>query len=147
MKPALRFGVADDKEFIMSLEKDALRHPWPDDAVCDLLSCGKREGPAYKFAIIAEESGYIGISAVLDEAEVGNIVVAASKRNHGIGKSLLEAAVDELRCSGVKVLYLEVESGNTPAVRLYEKMGFKVYNTRENYYGQGLDALLMKKIL
>lgn len=147
MKPGLRFGVPGDKEFIMSLEKDALRHPWSGEAIEELLSSGDGGGNAYKYAIVADGCGYIGISTVLDEAEVGNIVVAPAKRNSGIGRSLLEAAVDELGRAGVKVLYLEVESGNAPAVHLYKKLGFEVYNTRENYYGQGLDALLMKKVI
>jgi len=78
---------------------------------------------------------------------VGNIVVAPSKRNKGIGRDLIEAACEELKANGVTVLYLEVESGNAPAVHLYEKMGFAVYNTRKDYYGQGFDALLMRKLL
>lgn len=147
MKAGLRFGVPEDKDLIMALEKDALRHPWSDDAVSDLLHYEGQEGNAYKFAVIAENSGYIGVSAVLDEAEVGNIVVDPAKRNKGIGKELMEAACDELKARGVNVLFLEVESGNAPAIHLYEKLGFTVYNTRENYYGQGLDALLMRKML
>jgi len=147
LRAGLRFGVPEDKDFIMALEKDALRHPWSEEAVSGLLSHDTETGNSRKFAVIAEDAGYIGLSAVLDEAEVGNIVVAPSKRNKGIGRDLIEAACEELKANGVTVLYLEVESGNAPAVHLYEKMGFAVYNTRKDYYGQGFDALLMRKLL
>ena len=131
----------------MALEKEALRHPWSEEAVNGLLHYDGKADNTLKFAVIAEGAGYIGISAVLDEAEVGNIVVDPSKRNSGIGRQLMEEAMEELKAKGVSVLFLEVESGNAPAIHLYEKMGFTVYNTRENYYGQGLDALLMRKSL
>ena len=39
---------------------------------------------------------------------------------------------------------LEVEERNSPAIRLYEDLGFMVLARRRNYYGSGLDALVME---
>jgi ribosomal-protein-alanine N-acetyltransferase len=41
----------------------------------------------------------------------------------GLGRALLQAAIALLRTSGAKRLYLEVEHGNEPALKLYRDFG------------------------
>ena len=53
------------------------------------------------------------------------MTVAESCRGAGIGRRLLEKAVAESRASGAHRLYLETNDKLTPAVRLYESMGFR----------------------
>ncbi len=40
--------------------------------------------------------------------------------------------------------FLEVSEHNTPAIKFYEKMGFKQIHSRKNYYGHGDKALIYK---
>ena len=40
-------------------------------------------------------------------------------------------------------IYLEVESSNTAAIRLYEAQGFRSLDTLADYYGVGRSALHM----
>ena len=47
----------------------------------------------------------------------------------------------------VKELELEVKSGNTPAICLYESLGFERTGLRTAYYQDGSDAVLMTKKL
>jgi ribosomal-protein-alanine N-acetyltransferase len=42
-------------------------------------------------------------------------------------------------------MMLEVGVENAGAIALYEKLGYQRISTRKNYYGQGLDALVMRK--
>ena len=42
-------------------------------------------------------------------------------------------------------MMLEVGVENTGAIALYEKLGYQSISTRKNYYGHGLDALVMRK--
>ena len=42
-------------------------------------------------------------------------------------------------------MMLEVGTENTSAIALYEKLGYQTIATRKNYYGQGLDAFVMRK--
>ena len=59
------------------------------------------------------------------EFEVGKMTVAESCRGAGIGRRLLEKAIGEALASGARRLYLETNHKLTPAVRLYESMGFR----------------------
>ena len=55
--------------------------------------------------------------------------VAPEHRGRGIAQALLARAVDWARQRGAKAVELDVTAGDTPAVRLYRKMGFR--ETRE----------------
>jgi GNAT superfamily N-acetyltransferase len=57
--------------------------------------------------------------------EVAKMAVAESARGAGIGRCLLEHTIAEARASGAASLYLETNRKLTPAVRLYESVGFQ----------------------
>ena len=50
--------------------------------------------------------------------------VAPDTRRQGVGRALLEAVVGWARSAGAHTLVLDVTSGNSEAVRLYERAGF-----------------------
>jgi len=59
------------------------------------------------------------------EFEVAKMAVEPSYQGAGIGRKLLHAAIEEGRNVGAQRLYLETNHTLTPAIRLYESMGFK----------------------
>ena len=59
------------------------------------------------------------------EFEVAKMAVEPSFQGAGIGRRLLHAAIDEGRKAGAQRLYLETNHVLTPAIRLYESVGFK----------------------
>jgi putative acetyltransferase len=59
------------------------------------------------------------------EFEVAKMAVEPSYQGAGIGRRLLHAAIDEGRNAGAQRLYLETNHVLTPAIRLYESVGFK----------------------
>jgi RimJ/RimL family protein N-acetyltransferase len=78
-------------------------------------------------------------------ADLG-LMVAASHRRRGIGRGLLEAAVQWARESGVRKLELHVLPHNKAAIALYEGFGFRREGVRKGQYrrnGRYLDAVLM----
>jgi len=78
-------------------------------------------------------------------ADLG-LMVAASHRRRGIGRALLEAAVEWARDAGVRKLELHVFPYNEPALVLYERFGFQREGVRKGHYQRGehyLDAVLM----
>lgn len=99
--------------------------------------------------IIAKENnqvvGFAGIMICLDEATLNNIVVKKSCRGRGIGGELLESLIDLCVDLRMKTLTLEVNSSNLPAIKLYEKFGFKNCGLRKNYYNNSNDAIIMTK--
>jgi ribosomal-protein-alanine N-acetyltransferase len=42
---------------------------------------------------------------------------------------------------------LEVKTDNVEAISLYESLGYSKLNVRKDYFGTGLDALVMRKEL
>jgi putative acetyltransferase len=78
-------------------------------------------------------------------ADVG-LMVAAGARRQGVGKALLQAAVDWARPAGVRKLELHVFPWNEAAIKLYEGFGFEREGYRKGHYkrsGEYVDAILM----
>jgi putative acetyltransferase len=78
-------------------------------------------------------------------ADLG-LMVAASHRRRGIGRALLQRAVDWARGNAVAKLELHVFPDNEPALALYESFGFVREGYRRNHYrrdGEYVDAVLM----
>src|SRR5579871_480528 len=59
------------------------------------------------------------------EFEVAKMAVAAAHRGAGIGRKLLEKVIAEARAGGATRLYLETNRKLTPAIGLYESVGFR----------------------
>ena len=81
-------------------------------------------------------------------ADLG-LMVAASHRRQGVGRSLLEAAVAWARRAAVQKLELHVFPWNEPAIRLYEKFGFEREGTHRRYAfrdGGYVDAYSMARL-
>jgi RimJ/RimL family protein N-acetyltransferase len=78
-------------------------------------------------------------------ADLG-LMVDARHRRQGIGRALLEQAIDWARESGVRKLELHVFPHNEPAIKLYETTGFVREGYRKAHYRRGasyVDAILM----
>ena len=59
------------------------------------------------------------------EFEVAKMAVTRACQGTGIGRRLLHTVVDEAKASGATRLYLETNHKLTPAIHLYEAIGFK----------------------
>lgn len=87
--------------------------------------------------------GYVYGQQVLDEVELWRIASDPDLRRQGIGSQLLTAFIEQSKQRGAIQIFLEVASGNKPAIALYERFGFKIMGRRKAYYGDGQDALNM----
>jgi GNAT superfamily N-acetyltransferase len=59
------------------------------------------------------------------EYEVAKMAVTEAAQGQGIGRRLLEHAIAAARADGATVLHLETNRKLTPAIRLYESVGFR----------------------
>lgn len=78
-------------------------------------------------------------------ADVG-LMVARDARRQGVGKALMQAAVDWARETGIRKLELHVFPWNDAAIALYEAFGFEREGYRKRHYRRGnelVDAILM----
>ncbi|KAG8469927.1 hypothetical protein KFE25_006382 [Diacronema lutheri] len=58
-------------------------------------------------------------------AVLSNLVVEPRARRRGIARKLVRKCEDEVRAWGFDKLYLKVEAPNSPARKLYEKLGYR----------------------
>ena len=128
---------------VVRLEEACFAHPWSKESIEECFM-----NPAYYFFVAKDEGnrviGYIAVYIVRDEAFVENICVDEAFRRQGVGKALVEKAIDHCRANGASFLSLEVRRSNTAALGLYTGFGFDIEGTRKNYYSDpDEDALIM----
>ena len=87
--------------------------------------------------------GFAGIWNGVYDFHITNIVVRKDLRNQGIGSSLLEKLIELAKQNKMESITLEVMCTNIPAIKLYEKFGFKNAGFRKNYYKGTNDAYIM----
>jgi len=110
---------------------------------------GEAKNPLSLWVVAEDEGkvvGYIGSQSVLGQADIMNLAVNPDYRRKGIGRELVLALVEELKKQDVTVAMLEVRVSNTPAIMLYEGLGFCKVGRRKNYYFHPKeDAYIMRK--
>ncbi len=94
----------------------------------------------------------IGYAAVMVaapgvEADVLTVGVLPEYRKAGIGTAFMEALENWASDKESNAMMLEVGVDNASAIALYESLGYSKISVRQNYYGTGLDALVMRKDL
>ena len=91
--------------------------------------------------IDGEIRGYIMFTKVYETIDIISIVVAENYRNKKIASSLIDYMISEYQDT-LKLITLEVNTDNLPAIKLYEKFGFEIIHTKEKYFN-GKDSYLM----
>jgi len=92
-------------------------------------------------AVIGFFAGWI----IEDELHVNNVAAHQDYRRIGVGRSLMESAMDEASRRGVGHVILEVRASNEAAQLLYKDLGFNYIGRRRDYYRLPTeDALVMK---
>jgi ribosomal protein S18 acetylase RimI-like enzyme len=76
--------------------------------------------------------------------------VAAAQRRRGIGRKLMSALEERARAAGLRVIALETQNTNVPAIRFYRALGFEIEGIDLSLYSNddvegGEVALFMKK--
>jgi len=87
--------------------------------------------------------GYINFEVILDEINLLKICVLEEFRGYGIASKLMQKMLEYKKENKINKIFLEVDSKNISAIKLYEKFDFKQENIRKNYYKNGDDALIL----
>jgi hypothetical protein len=70
-----------------------------------------------------------GLRAITGWGAIQNLGVVAGHRGQGLGRQLMQRALEGFRAAGLPGAYLEVTAQNEPAVRLYRRLGFRCRKT------------------
>ncbi len=153
----VRKARREDLPAVIVINRVALPENYPEWFFEDHLN---RWGEAF---LVAEVEGRI-VGYVMSRVEYGasnfdlrrlvrkghivSIAVLPGFRRRGIGTALLKEALRNLRERyGCEEVYLEVRVSNEPAIRLYEKLGFRKVKKIPMYYLDGEDAYVMAREL
>ncbi len=104
------------------------------------VAAAKRGGPIHGYSLVLFRKG----SSV---ARLYSIAVHGERRGQGLGLRLLAYAEGVAARRKQRVLRLEVREDNLPAIRLYERLGYRRIGRHERYYADGTDALRYEKPL
>jgi ribosomal protein S18 acetylase RimI-like enzyme len=77
--------------------------------------------------VVRDANESVGLVMVARRGEngwIGGVAVVPKLRGTGLGRRLMDAAATEARARDVKQLWLEVLVQNTPAIGLYEQLGY-----------------------
>ena len=89
--------------------------------------------------------GYLDYWVTFDSATIFRIGVDENVQKQGIGSKLMNKMIEDIKNNYEEVFFisLEVRKSNIKAQKLYSKFDFFEYTTKQNYYEDGEDALLM----
>jgi ribosomal-protein-alanine N-acetyltransferase len=140
-----RQANAFDLAVFASLDKELFPYsPWSASQYKEEFS-----SPTRHFVVAVDEAqniiGYAGVFAPGGaEADVLTVGVIPSQRGKGIARQLMALITNWAKQQGSIAMMLEVKVDNTEAIGLYESLGYATLNTRKDYFGAGLDALVMR---
>ena len=89
-------------------------------------------------------AGYSITCAGRRDAELASIAVDPRDRRGGVGETMLNHTLAELRARRVKTWWLMVETENAAGLCFYEKFGFQRDKIVKRYYGAGRHAWRMR---
>lgn len=136
--------TADHVSQVAGLEKICFSDPWSEKSVASELT-----NPLSLWLVALEGervAGYVGSQSVMGESDMMNVAVHPDFRRQGVGELLVKELIAALAQKENTCLTLEVRASNSPAISLYEKLGFAQVGLRKNYYRNPKeDALILRK--
>lgn len=137
-----------DIPVLVSLDKELFPYsPWSAGQYREEISA-----PTRLFVLALDDAssviGYAGVFAPGGaEADVLTVGVVPQHRGQGIARELMAGITKWAIVQGSIAMMLEVKTDNVEAISLYESLGYSKLNVRKDYFGSGLDALVMRKEL
>jgi ribosomal-protein-alanine N-acetyltransferase len=144
----IRQATRADLLAVFRIEKRSFPQPWPYAAFEYFL-----DEPGFLVAETpaGDVAGYVVADTVPNGGRslghVKDIAVHPEIRGRGLGRRLLERALDAMRAQRASRVKLEVRESNEPALSLYREFGFRRQRTLPRYYDDGEDAYVLVRSL
>ena len=148
-EPVLSEATSRDAAAIAALHAASFRRGWSEQEIEGLLT--DRHVAAHRAMTGSTMAGFIMSRLVEDEAEILSVAVDRARRGRGLARNLLTLHLRRLAALGARTVFLEVDEHNAPAIRLYDRAGFREISRRPNYYagagGKAAAALVLRRDL
>lgn len=143
----LRDLKKQDLSAILQIEEATHISPWTRET---FETCFRSGCKGWLIAHHHEVMAFIVVSLHADECHILNICVRRDCQRQGLGKQLLQHALQYAKSIGITIAYLEVRRSNTRAIALYRQNAFQLIGERKDYYSTvngHEDALIFAKNL
>ena len=137
-------ATAQDAAALAQLAAAALPEPWSERGFAAEIAAPQARvwlarGPA------GRPLGYLVAHVVCEEIQVLSLAVDASYRRLGIGRRLVEHALEQE--PGAAIAHLEVRSNDAGAQAFYARLRFRAIGRRPGFYPGGVDAISLARVL
>lgn len=137
-----RDAKSSDIKSIERLEQICFTDPWSYEAIRSEIEDNKLA----KYRVVTVDgafAGYCGYWIIGDEGNITNVAIDPEFRGQGLATLLVKNMMEDGENVNLAGFTLEVRVSNYPAIKLYEKLGFKNEGIRPGYYMDGEDAIIM----
>jgi ribosomal-protein-alanine N-acetyltransferase len=134
-EPAILDASPRDAAALAAVHALSFPHGWSESeferllsdrtVVCHVARASGGGGPAV---------GFVLSRRVENEAEILMVAVSPAERGRGLAGRLTHRHLGRLAALGIACVFLEVDEGNRPARRLYDRAGFQTVGRRSGYY-------------
>ena len=142
MKVSVREMEERDLDAVCCIEEASFAMPWKRSDFEKLI-----EDAGSVYLVMEADDEVIGTAGYTDqvgEGYVNNVVIKQEHRGRGFSKQLMASVIEHGKERGIYDFTLEVRVSNTPAVRLYEGLGFESAGIRKRFYEKPVeDAYVM----
>lgn len=127
---------------IVEIEEKCFSAPWSYESLKAQLDL---DTSCFLVAVFdGRVAGYMGVQIFSGEGYVTNVATLPEFRRMGIARAL----INEQLKNEMDFLTLEVRQSNTPAINLYESLGFVEVGRRPKFYREPTeDAILMTRYI
>jgi ribosomal-protein-alanine N-acetyltransferase len=133
------------------IEQVSFTNPWPPEAFEEEVRLRMFSHPTIARPVAYPEpfvAGYCIKWLAADELQIQNVAVHPEHRGRGLGRYLVEDALEFGRRAGCRIAFLEVRESNQIARHLYTSMRFQEVGWRKKYYTHPReDAIVYRKNL
>ena len=124
-----------DLSWVLEIERASFPTPWSEASFRhELLDNPYSQLFVMKGIRVPGVVAYACVWLVDQELRINNISVHPRWRSRGFGSRLLRFLLEHATRHGCTEATLEVRPSNGPAIRIYEKTGFRPAGRRKNYY-------------
>lgn len=89
--------------------------------------------------------GYASLRFAGSDGDINTIAIAEQSQGKGLGRMLMDWLMARFTARQTENIFLEVRSDHSRAHDLYLKYGFEDIDIRKNYYGNEVDAVIMRR--
>jgi ribosomal-protein-alanine N-acetyltransferase len=130
----IKSAEPEDVDIIHEIELESHQAPWNRESFEKII---KRQEKYIHLIVICDDKnkkimGYICFQFLFDELYLLNVTIKQNHRRRGVAEKILKFLINRACKLGCSRVVLDVNPGNIPAVKLYEKLGFNFSMSSKN---------------